>query len=173
MFSSLTGHPKSILFFDQPDRLEFFIRSGILTFPCMMSFFSGKRADALARIERQEPDILVSSLIRPDGTAIDLLTDLKASARGLIPSIFIGVAEGDITPAQVLKFGAFDVHEDATAIPELLKKVGLAVQGSDEFMSKMKAQSPGGKKDLRADHDLKPPLKEVVDEKKAAISKGE
>lgn len=132
-------HLKSIFFLDEPQRIEAMMRGGILTYPCQMEFCSEPKSDALKRMTRSPPDLLVSSLAIRDGTAFDLVNELKLNL-GSIPAIFIAEPSQLEMQNELLKLGAFDVIERPFTIPDLIKKIDRAVRASGAAQHKTRIE---------------------------------
>ena len=168
MSSPHFGHPQSILFYDQPERIETLVKEGILGYPCQMSFYSGNRSEVIVRLKKDPPDLLISGLVHPDGNAIDLISELKSSVK-MIPSIFIGGPEQAELHNQVLKLGVFDVISYPVNIADLMKKMDRAVRVNGQGRSKTRAESFVEYSKLHEESlKLGVPVNELIDLKKNA-----
>ena len=134
------GFLQTILFLDQPEKIESLIGSGILTYPGQMEFFTGKKDDAIKHIQRDPPDLLISGLAFSEGNALDLIRELKETV-GVIPSIFIGDESERELKNEVLKLGVFDVLERPFEVTELIKKIDRAVRLSGQYRQKSRLES--------------------------------
>ena len=137
MFLLQSGLQQTVLFLDQASQIESLIRTGILTYPCQMAFCSGGRKEALQVIQRDPPDLLVTSMELSDGNAPELMRELHEKV-GPIPSIFIA-NPGTIDPNK--KVGAFDLLQRPFQIADLISKIDRAVHATRQFRQKTRLDS--------------------------------
>ena len=97
----------------------------------------GGKKEGLQRLMKDPPDLLVTSLELGDGTAPELLRELKEKM-GTIPSIFIADS-GPIEPQK--KIGAFDLLQRPIETLELVQKINRAVNVTRQFRKKTRAES--------------------------------
>lgn len=138
--SHFSAAPQSILVIDHPQKIEKMVQSGLLSCAVQVQFCLGKKSDALKVIERDTPDLIISSLEYIDGNAAQLVAEMQAKV-GVIPSIFITEPEQLELQKQVLKLGAFDVIQRPYEIADLMKRIDRAVRHARGYGKKTRIES--------------------------------
>jgi DNA-binding NtrC family response regulator len=118
---------QKVLVVEQPARLEYLLRLGLLNFPVQMTFITNHREKVLHALETEQPDLLISTLQFADGTATDLIHDMEKKI-GILPSIFITEPSTLEVQKQVLRLGAFDLVPQPVQIDDLHRKMDHTLQ---------------------------------------------
>jgi DNA-binding NtrC family response regulator len=134
------SHPQSILVIEHPQKVETLLRSGILSCAVQIEFCMGKKTEALRVIERESPDLVISSLEYVDGNAVELVREMNAKF-GSIPSIFITEPGQLDLQKQILKMGAFDIVQRPFEMPDLMRKIDRAVRHARGYGKKSRIES--------------------------------
>ena len=138
--SHLGSQPQSILVIEHPQKVETLVRSGILSCAVQIEFCTAGKADALKKIMRESPDLVISSLEYSDGNAVELVREINAKV-GSIHSIFITEPEQLDLQKQILKMGAFDIVQHPFEMPDLMRKIDRAVRHSRGYGKKSRIES--------------------------------
>lgn len=131
-----------ILVVDRPEKVDEMIRNGLLYYPVEMTFSFGKK-EALESIERNQPDLIISALQLADGTAVELVKEIKKVIE-LIPSIFLSDpnhAQDAELQQQILRIGAFDVLSRPFEMQNLLRKIDQAAMVVKKLNRRTRAES--------------------------------
>ncbi len=116
-----------VLVVDHSHHIEQMLASGLLNYPIEIAFSLNKE-EAVREVLTLQPDLLVTGVSLPDGTAIELLSELTRMLRWVPPSIFIAaVHEAELRNA-VLGLGAVDILSRPIQMEELHARMDSVVK---------------------------------------------
>lgn len=128
----------------------------------------GTAAQARQTFKLDRPDLVLLDIGLPDGTGLDLCTELGLGAENGVPALFM-TARGDLnTRIECFKAGGYDYIQKPFAIQELLARINVQLKlkrSRDELINKNQQLELLNR--IRQDvtdmiaHDLKAPLSSI------------
>ncbi len=127
---------QSVLFIDDQSKFENMIRNGLLNLSAQYEFCPSRESAALAKLEKETPDLIVSTLEYKEGNVLDFVRKHQTFL-GQVPSIYLSEPHLVDLESELVKLGGFHVVERTRDPLDLMRKMAQVIA---ENLGKPKAK---------------------------------